>query len=139
VEAGTRGPVRIAARDAPWDGVLERALSGGGFGARIDRTYVRIGRGDRLGALRPLSSRKWSGQPITLSVRNADMRDLARLFADISGLSVDLSPPEPYEPVTILVKDVPWDEAFELIVASHGWTYRVDGDRLRVEVPKAGH
>ena len=51
VEAGTRGPVRIAARDAPWDGVLERALSGGGFGAQIDRNYVRVGRQDRLGAL----------------------------------------------------------------------------------------
>jgi HEAT repeat protein len=138
LEAGTRGPVRIAARDAPWDGVLERALHGGGFRARIDRSIVRIGREDRMGAMRPLSSGPWSGQPISISVRNADMRDIARLFAHISGLTVDLSPPEPYEPVTIVVQDVPWDEAFDLIMASHGWSYRKDGDRLRVEVPGAG-
>jgi len=138
VEAGTRGPVRIAARDAPWDGVLEKALSGGGFGARIDRTYVRVGRADHLGAMRPLSSRKWSGRPITLAFRNADMRDLSRLFADISGLTLDPLPPEPYAPVTAFVQDVPWDEAFELIVASLGWSYRIDGDHLRVEAPKPG-
>jgi hypothetical protein len=63
------------------------------------------------------------------------MRDLARLFADITGLTVDLSPPEPYGQVTALLKDVPWDAAWGLIVASHGWTYRVDGDHLRVQVP----
>ena len=80
-------------------------------------------------------SGKWSGDPITLSFRNADVRDLARLFADITGLAVDLPARDSYEPVTALLKDVPWDLAFGLITASQGWTFRVEGERLRVQAP----
>lgn len=138
VEAGVSGRVHIAARNAPWDGILERALTAGGFGYRVDRAYLRIGRRDRMEKLRPLSSNKPSGPPISIFVHDADMRDIFRLFADLSGLVVDVLPPEPYEPVTIVVHDVPWEEAFELIVASRGWTYRIDGKHLRVEAPKAG-
>jgi len=118
--------------------VLERALEGGGFGASVESGHLRIGRKERMAKMRPLSSRAWTGQPINLSIREADLRDFARLFADISGLAVDLPPPGPYEPVTILVHELPWDEAFELIAASYGWSWRIDGDHLRVEVPPAG-
>lgn len=137
LEAGTKGPVRFAARNAPWDGVLERALERAGFAARIDRSYVRIGRQDRMARMRPLSTRQWNGEPISVSLRDADVRDIARLFTHLTELPVDLSPPEPYERVTLLLKDVPWDAAFDLIMASYGWTWRVDGDRIRVEVPPA--
>jgi type II secretory pathway component HofQ len=138
LEAGTSGRVRIVARNAPWDALIERGLKSGGFGMRLDRGYLRIGRLDQMKKMRPLSSREWSGQPVSLSFTNADLRDVLRLFADISGRAVDVLPPEPYEPLTIFVQDEPWDELFELIVASHGWTYRIDGKHLRVEVPKDG-
>jgi TPR repeat protein len=136
VEAGTRGRVRVAARSAPWDGVLARGLEDGGFGYRVDRTYVRIGRRERMATLRPLSPAPPKGQPVTLSFRDVAMRDLARIFAEISGLQVELHPPEPHDPVTVFAHDVPWDEAFDLVVASRGWTHRVEGGAIHVEAPK---
>jgi TPR repeat protein/HEAT repeat protein len=134
LEAGTSGRVRIAARHAPWDGILETALQTGGFASRVDRSFLRIGRRDQIDKLRPLSSTKTWGAPVTLAISNADMRDLALLFKDIAGLPVEL-PNRPYEPVTVFVTDVPWDQALDVIVASLGLTYRVDGDRIRVEAP----
>ena len=136
LEAGTSGRVRIAARNAPWDGILDTALQAGGFASRVDRDFLRIGRRERMDKLRPLSSTKASGAPVSLAFSNADMRDLALLFKDIAGQPVDL-PTRPYEGVTLFANEMPWDEAFDAIVASLGLTWRIDGDRIRVEAPAA--
>jgi TPR repeat protein/HEAT repeat protein len=138
VEAGAEGRVRVAARNAPWDGVFERALTAGGFGYRVDGTHLRVGRRDRLERMRPLATREWSGAPVNFSFRNANLGDVLHLFAEISGLRLGVLPPEPYEPLTIFAQELPWDELLELIVASRGWTYRIESGRIRVEAPTAG-
>jgi len=137
VEAGLAGEVRIAARDAPWDGLFARALAEGGFGYRLGGSVLLVGRRDRLDKLPLPSSPKWSGRPVSLSFHGADVRDLAHLFADISGLEVRL-PAASCGSIAAFFHEVPWDEGFAWIVASCGWTYRIDGTVIQVEVSKGG-
>lgn len=124
--------MRIAAKDAPWDGILARAFESGGFAYRPDHHHiVRIARSDRLASVRPLSGRESAEAPVSLTVHRAELADLERLFEELSGLGIDF-PPGPHEPVTMAVGDVPWDRVIELIAASRGWKHRIEGKRLRV-------
>jgi len=132
VEGGASGPVRVSARDAPWDGVLARGLEAGGFGYRIDHNVVRIARAERLASVRLLSERSSVGEPVSFSVHRAELADLERLFEDIAQREFELPPP-PYETVTLFVKDMPWDRVTELIAASRGWKQRLTDKRVFLE------
>jgi hypothetical protein len=57
------------------------------------------------------------------------MDTLRAIFEDVAGVTIEL-PPGPHGPVTIYAAEVPWDQAFEAIAASRGWTTRRDGKRL---------
>ena len=133
VEAGDGGPVRISARDSPWDAIVAHALRDGGFAHRIDGSYyVRVGKKETL-ARRPLRAQeKFSGNPVTFRVHKADMRSVIKAFETESGLAITL-PPGPHAPVTMYFEDVPWDEALDVLAASRGWTTRREKGRLLVE------
>jgi hypothetical protein len=63
------------------------------------------------------------------------MRDIARLFEDISGLGVSV--PQSPCAVTIFFKEAPWDLALGWMVRACGWSHRVDGHTIRIESPKS--
>ena len=54
---------------------------------------------------------------ISLDFQNADVRSLFRIFAEISGLNVILSP-EVGGSVNIRMMDVPWNQAMEIILTN---------------------
>ncbi len=54
---------------------------------------------------------------ISLDFQNADVRNLFRIFAEISGLNVILSP-EVGGSVNIRMMDVPWNQAMEIILTN---------------------
>ena len=54
---------------------------------------------------------------ISLDFQNADVRNLFRIFAEISGLNVILSP-EVEGSVNIRMMDVPWNQAMEIILTN---------------------
>lgn len=137
LEAGTEGRVRVAARDAPWDAAVHRALNTAGLDYRLDRGLLRVAKSDRMGALRALSPREPTEAPISLDFSHGDIRDVARLFQDILGVDITL-PAEASERLTIFVMDRPADEVFDWIVASRGWTSRQEGTRIVVEAPRPG-
>ena len=68
----------------------------------------------------------WRGEPISLSLRNADLSEVLRSFAKISGLNLVLDPAVEGK-VTVELKDVPWDHALSVILQVHRLGLEVDG------------
>jgi hypothetical protein len=70
--------------------------------------------------------RRWSGSRISLDFKDADLKDVLRLMAQISGLNVVVAP-EVEGKLTMTLRDVPWDQALDIICKNFGLEYEVDG------------
>jgi type IV pilus assembly protein PilQ len=60
---------------------------------------------------------KYKGEKITLDFQNADIQNILRIIADVSGLNIVTSD-EVKGTVTIKLKDVPWDQALDVVLES---------------------
>ena len=72
------------------------------------------------------SEHRWRGEPISLSLKEADLAEVLRSFAKISGLNLILDPAVKGK-VTVELKDVPWDQALSVILKTHLLGLEVDG------------
>ncbi|MEO1271119.1 MAG: secretin and TonB N-terminal domain-containing protein [Myxococcota bacterium] len=70
-------------------------------------------------------------QPITLDVRQADVRQVLRLFAERSGVNIVVSP-EVEGSVTLSLKRVPLQEAFMAVLDAHHLTWERVGQVVMV-------
>lgn len=86
-----------------------------------------------LSGTRTLSAgqKTYTGEPISLNLKDADIKDVLRTFAELTGLNIAIDP-EVTGSVTVNFVDVPWDQALELILRQNGLTYVLDGNVMRV-------
>ncbi|MEA2563320.1 MAG: type pilus assembly protein PilQ [Acidobacteriota bacterium] len=77
------------------------------------------------------TDRVYTGEPIDLKVTNADVTEVIRTFAQISGLNV-LVQPGVQGAVTAELENVPWDQALEQILKINGLGYEVEGNVMRI-------
>jgi type IV pilus assembly protein PilQ len=83
----------------------------------------------------PGRARVYRGATINLEVKEAPIHDLMRLIADTGHVSIVI--PDTINPrVTVRLQRVPWDQALEVILASHGLWYRREGNLYRVATRK---
>jgi type IV pilus assembly protein PilQ len=75
--------------------------------------------------------RIYAGEPIDLKVTNADVTDVLRTFAQISGLNIIIQPGVS-GPVTAEMENVPWDQALEQILKINNLDYELDGNVMRI-------
>ena len=75
-------------------------------------------------------------EEISLDFQNADVRNLFRIFAEISGFNVILSP-EVGGSVNIRMMDVPWNEAMEIILSNSSLGRECFGNNIVRVVTKA--
>jgi type IV pilus assembly protein PilQ len=68
-------------------------------------------------------------ETISLDFQNADVRNLFRIFSEISGFNVILSP-EITGSVNIRMMDVPWNQAMEIILANNALGRECFGDNI---------
>ena len=76
--------------------------------------------------------KQYRGNPITLDFSGADLRSVLRYFNEISGLNIIIDPSVPATPIDIVLKDVPWDQAFETLLRTHKLGYTAEGTILRI-------
>jgi type IV pilus assembly protein PilQ len=76
-------------------------------------------------------TKKWVGHPISMDFKDGDLQDILRLFADISGLNVVVNPGISGR-VTLVLKEVPWDQALDLILKMQGLGYTIEDNVLRI-------
>ena len=76
--------------------------------------------------------KQYRGNPITLDFSGADLRSVLRYFNEISGLNIIIDPSVPATPIDVVLKDVPWDQAFETLLRTHKLGYTAEGTILRI-------
>jgi type IV pilus assembly protein PilQ len=65
---------------------------------------------------------RYSGDPISLSLKDADIRNVIKTFATLTRLNIVVDPTVRGS-VTVELRDVPWDQAFELILTINDLDY----------------
>jgi hypothetical protein len=78
-------------------------------------------------------SGKFTGEPISINLKDADLKDVLNTFAQITGLEVTMSRAVEGKRVTLDVKNMPWDEALQKIAADNGLTIRIEGKKIIVD------
>lgn len=74
---------------------------------------------------------KYSGEPISVNLKDVDLRDFFRLIHEISGLNVVLDPAVKGT-LTIVLDEVPWDQALDIVLQNNGLDKQLHGNVLRV-------
>jgi type IV pilus secretin PilQ/predicted competence protein len=74
---------------------------------------------------------KYSGEPISVNLKEVDLRDFFRLIHEISGLNVVLDP-NVKGTLTIVLDDVPWDQALDIVLKNNDLDKQLDGNVLRI-------
>jgi type IV pilus assembly protein PilQ len=75
--------------------------------------------------------RKYTGHPVSMDFQGVDLRSVLRTFAEISGLNMVIDP-DVQGTVDIVLTDVPWDQALEVILRGNQLDYTVDGTIVRI-------
>ena len=76
-------------------------------------------------------TRTFTGQPVILDFQGADLRAVLRTFAEISGLNMVIDPTVQGS-VDVALRDVPWDQALDIILRANKLGYVVDGTIVRI-------
>ncbi len=74
---------------------------------------------------------KYTGEPISVNLKDVDLRDFFRLIHEISGLNVVLDPAVKGT-LTIVLDEVPWDQALDIVLQNNGLDKQLHGNVLRV-------
>lgn len=72
------------------------------------------------------------GDPISINLEDADLKDVLNTFAQLTGYDVAMSKDVEGVRVTMNVKDVPWEEALRQMAADHGLTVVIEGKKISV-------
>jgi type IV pilus assembly protein PilQ len=75
--------------------------------------------------------KKYTGDPISVNLKDVDLKDFFRLIHEISGLNVVLDPAV-RGTVTLVLDEVPWDQALDIVLRNNGLTKEIDGNVLRI-------
>ena len=73
----------------------------------------------------------YTGEKISLDFQNADINDILRLIADVSGLNI-IAGPDVKGAVTTRMIDIPWDQALEVVLKINGLGQEQEGNIIRV-------
>jgi len=77
------------------------------------------------------SGRVFNGEPVSLNLKEADLKDVLRTFSDLTGLNMAIDPGVNGQ-VTVDFTDVPWDQALDLILRQNGLTFTLEGNVMRI-------
>jgi type IV pilus assembly protein PilQ len=79
----------------------------------------------------PANEPKYTGEPISVNLKDVDLKDFFRLIHEISGLNVVLDP-NVKGTLTIVLDDVPWDQALDIVLKNNNLARQLEGNVLRI-------
>jgi len=77
---------------------------------------------------------RYTGEPISVNLKDVDLKDFFRLIHEISGLNVVLDPGVNGS-LTIVLDDVPWDQALAIVLQNNSLQCQLNGNVLRIALP----
>jgi type IV pilus assembly protein PilQ len=74
---------------------------------------------------------KYTGEPISLNLKDVDLKDFFRLVHEISGLNIIVDPNVTGN-VTLVLDAVPWDQALDIVLKNNRLGKTLEGNVLRI-------
>jgi type IV pilus assembly protein PilQ len=118
-------PMSVVERN-PWvaspDQLLEEAVTsreGGSIGESFETQEVET---DEI---------QFTGDPISLTLKDADIKDVLKTFSALTDLNIVIDP-EVGGSVTVELRDVPWDQALDLILKINGLDWVLENNVMRI-------
>jgi type IV pilus secretin PilQ/predicted competence protein len=106
-------------------------------GQRVDRRQIAPSasgesRPQPAGGEERLTSEKaYVGQKISLDFKDADIKNVFRLLAEVSGLNIVVTN-DVNRRITVRLVEVPWDQAMDLIITTNGLDKEQIGNVVRI-------
>ncbi|MGH7808508.1 MAG: secretin and TonB N-terminal domain-containing protein, partial [Thermodesulfobacteriota bacterium] len=82
-------------------------------------------------ATTPGAKKAYRGQLVSFDFKDADIRDVLRILADISGFNIIVSS-DVKGSVTLKLANVPWDQALDVVIEDSGLGAFVEGNVVKV-------
>ncbi len=79
----------------------------------------------------PGQGKGYHGQRLSLNFQNVDVRSLLQVIADFTNLNI-ITSDSVHGTITLRLKDVPWDQALDIILQSKGLGMRKNGNVILV-------
>jgi type IV pilus assembly protein PilQ len=76
-------------------------------------------------------NRTFNGHPISLDFQGVDLRAVLRTFSEITGLNVVIDPGVKGT-VDVSLREVPWDQALDIILRANQLGYTIEGSIVRI-------
>lgn len=76
-------------------------------------------------------TREFTGDPVSLNLQEVDLKDFFRLIHELSGLNIVVDP-NVAGAVTLVLVDVPWDQALDIVLKNNGLDHSLEGNVLRI-------
>ncbi len=74
---------------------------------------------------------QYAGEITSFDLKDLDIKDFFRLIQNISGLNIILDPAVSGT-VTLIATDLPWDQAFDIVLRNHQLGYQLQGNVVRI-------
>jgi type IV pilus secretin PilQ/predicted competence protein len=132
------------------DGALKIVIGARDPNANAKRNSLLVEGGQRVGARqvapatgagaralsrgledRSSSEKTYTGQKISLDFKDADIKNVFRLLAEVSGLNIVVTN-DVNRRVTVRLVEVPWDQAMDLIITTNGLDKEQIGNVVRI-------
>jgi type IV pilus assembly protein PilQ len=99
---------------------------------RTSTTVPQFSPGPQAGSFAAQAGQtKYTGTPVSFDFEDADLRYVLRVFQEISGLNIVIDP-EVKGIVNLVLREVPWDQALDVILRTHKLGYNVEGTIVRI-------
>src|SRR5467141_206911 len=118
-----KGPVRP-------DSTTQKAAQQAVQQANTAATMVTSSQAQAAAAPSPAAG-KYTGEPISVNLKDVDLKDFFRLIHEISGLNVVLDPAVKGS-LTIVLDEVPWDQALDIVLQNNSLDKQLNGNVLRI-------
>ncbi|MCE5336901.1 MAG: type IV pilus secretin PilQ [Desulfobacteraceae bacterium] len=134
-EGGIAGRVNAAGEAEAQSVRLPDAMS---QGAKIQLAAAKTTHGKTAaqplpeGIGNPAAARKqYTGKPVSLDLLDADLRNVLRLLADVTGTNIVIEP-DVTGKVTLKVEQVPWDQVLDMVLSMNDLGKEQLGNVIRV-------
>jgi type IV pilus assembly protein PilQ len=124
--AGSRQPARPELEPAP-QAAAQQSVQQAGNAAATVASAAQQSSNPAVAA----APTKYTGEPISVNLKDVDLRDFFRLIHEISGLNVVLDPAVKGS-LTIVLDEVPWDQALDIVLQNNGLDKQLKGNVLRI-------
>jgi type II secretory pathway component HofQ len=110
-----------------WDRVLDEILIDAGLEWTLEGKVLWI----HLPARAPTGDRNFTGDAITLRLRDAELADVFETLSKVTGLNMEFDS-EVEGTITVSLPEIPWDQVLDVILRISGYEYVQEGEVLNV-------